>query len=200
MISLLGRCTSDQKGPNRSYALLNRHLIQMIPSYVYSVTKKATRANVFLRFRTGRQDEKPFILRCYRCIHFWCLLGTAPWVRSEQPVLISHSNTVSIPLYSDMRKQMNYSSFILDASYAANSATLAIACVIFVPFALVLGRRVVYIVTSLIVLASTIWSARTQTAGEVLGSTILQGFAGSVNESLFQLTVSFRIHSVRACH
>jgi hypothetical protein len=66
------------------------------------------------------------------------------------------SNTVSIPLWSDMSQDLDYSALVLEASYAANAATLALGCIIFIPFALVIGRRIVYIVTSLIVLACMI--------------------------------------------
>jgi hypothetical protein len=72
-----------------------------------------------------------------------------------------------------MSRDLNYTALILEASYAANAATLAIGCVIFIPFALVIGRRIVYIITSLIVLACMIWSARTETAGDVVGSGIV---------------------------
>ena len=69
-----------------------------------------------------------------------------------------YSNTVSIPLYSAMSRDLNYSALVLEASYAANAATLAIGCIIFIPFALVIGRRIVYIATSLIVLACMVVS------------------------------------------
>ena len=72
-----------------------------------------------------------------------------------------------------MSRDLNYTALILEASYAANAATLAIGCVIFIPFAIVIGRRIVYIITSLIVLACMIWSARTETAGDVVGSGVV---------------------------
>lgn len=101
----------------------------------------------------------------------------------------SSSNTVSVPLYQDMSKDLNYSEEILDASYAANSAALAFGSIIFVPFAMVFGRRVVYIVTSLIIFGCNVWSARTQGPAEIIAYNILLGLAGGSNESLWQMTV-----------
>ncbi len=89
-----------------------------------------------------------------------------------------------------MSRDLNYSALILDASYAANCAALAFGCIIFIPFAVVFGRRVVYIVTSLIIFACDIWSARTQGPAEIVAYNIFLGLAGSVNESLWQMTVS----------
>ena len=78
---------------------------------------------------------------------------------------------------------------ILNDGYATNMATLSVGCIIFVPIALRIGRRPVYIVTALIMLASAIWQAKMVTVGDMIGSNAISGLAGAVNEAIFQVTV-----------
>ena len=89
-----------------------------------------------------------------------------------------------------MSKAFHYSELILDASYASNAAALGLGSILFIPFALVFGRRIVYIITSLILFGCNIWSARTEGPAEIIVFSVLQGFSGSVNEALWQMTVS----------
>jgi len=69
-------------------------------------------------------------------------------------------------------------------------AALSVGCIIFIPFALRVGRRPVYIITVLIMLASAIWQAKMYTLGDMIGNNVIMGIAGAVNEALFQVTVS----------
>ena len=78
---------------------------------------------------------------------------------------------------------------ILNDGYATNMATLSVGCIIFVPIALRIGRRPVYIVTALVMLASAIWQAKMYTVGDMIGSNAISGLAGAVNEAIFQVTV-----------
>lgn len=78
----------------------------------------------------------------------------------------------------------------LNTSFAANCASLAIGCILIIPIAIICGRRPVYIVSTLIQLASTIWQAKMQTTGDLIGSNVLSGLAGAVSESIVQMTIS----------
>lgn len=69
-------------------------------------------------------------------------------------------------------------------------AALSVGCIIFIPIALRIGRRPVYVVTTLIMLASAIWQAKMTNLGDMIGTNVIMGIAGSVNEALFQVTVS----------
>ena len=91
-----------------------------------------------------------------------------------------------------MSNDIDYSYNVLEASYAANSAALAIGGVFFVPLAIVIGRRFVYMATCLVMFACAIWSARTETAVDVIATNIVMGLVASVTESLFLLTVRKR--------
>ena len=46
-----------------------------------------------------------------------------------------------------------------------------------------------YLVTALIMLASAVWQAKMKTVGDMFGTNALSGFAGAVNEAIFQVTV-----------
>jgi MFS family permease len=97
--------------------------------------------------------------------------------------------TVSPPLWYDMSTQLGFSYDTLNDSYGVSAATLSIGCIIFTPFAMRYGRRPVYIVTSVIIFCMDIWSARMQSVPDLILTNLFMGLAGSVNESLFQMTV-----------
>ncbi|KAK7419043.1 hypothetical protein QQX98_003545 [Neonectria punicea] len=95
---------------------------------------------------------------------------------------------VSVPLWQDFNEELGMSYDQLNNGYATNMATLAVGCIIFIPIALRIGRRPVYIVTGLIMLASAIWQAKMQTVGDMIATNAISGIAGAVNEALFQVT------------
>ena len=68
-------------------------------------------------------------------------------------------------------------------------AGLSVGCIIFVPVALRIGRRPVYILTAVILLAAAIWQGKMYTVGDMIGSNVISGVAGAVNEAIFQVTV-----------
>lgn len=69
-------------------------------------------------------------------------------------------------------------------------------CIFFVPLGMKFGRRTVYIVTSMLMTASAIWQGKANTIGDFIGSNVIAGLAGAVNEALFQVTVTdlFFVH------
>lgn len=62
--------------------------------------------------------------------------------------------------------------------------------------ALKFGRRPIYIATALLMTASAIWQGRAKITGDFIGSNVISGLAGAVNEALFQITISdlFFVH------
>lgn len=77
-----------------------------------------------------------------------------------------------------------------------NTAGLAIGCVLFIPFALKFGRRIVYLFSISVSLATAIWQARMYTTGDLWGSNVLSGLAGSIAETICQMTIAdmFFVH------
>jgi MFS family permease len=103
---------------------------------------------------------------------------------------------VATPLWVNINIDTGVSLTDLNNAYATSSGALSVGCIFFVPLALKFGRRPVYIVTAFIMTASAIWQGRAQTTGDFIGSNLLAGLAGAVNEALFQVTVSdlFFVH------
>jgi MFS family permease len=98
---------------------------------------------------------------------------------------------MSVPFWQNFNEELGMSYDTLNNGYAANMAGLATGCIIFIPIALRIGRRPVYLFTSLIMFAAGAWQAETYTVGDMIGMNAIAGIAGAVNEALFQVTVSF---------
>lgn len=103
---------------------------------------------------------------------------------------------VQTPFWADLVEQLDMTYSDLNNGYATACATLATGCIFMVPLAKRYGRRPVYIFTTLLMLATAIWGARMETIGDMIGLNVVGGFAGSINEALFQVTVSdlFFVH------
>ncbi|KAF5011312.1 hypothetical protein FDECE_2562 [Fusarium decemcellulare] len=103
---------------------------------------------------------------------------------------------MSIPFWQNFNEELGMSYDTLNNGYAANMAGLSIGCIIFIPIALRIGRRPVYLVTALIMFACGAWQAEIYTVGDMVGMNVVAGIAGAVNEALFQVTVSdiFFVH------
>ncbi|KAF4335864.1 HOL1 substrate-H+ antiporter [Fusarium beomiforme] len=103
---------------------------------------------------------------------------------------------MSVPFWQNWNEELGLSYDSMNNGYAANMAGLAVGCIIFIPIALRIGRRPVYLLTSLIMFASGAWQAETRTIGDMIGMNTIAGIAGCVNEALFQVTVTelFFVH------
>lgn len=122
-----------------------------------------------------------------------CLLST---VRLAMANLSRPSPCMSVPFWQNFNEELGMSYDTLNNGYAANMAGLATGCIIFIPIALRIGRRPVYLFTSLIMFAAGAWQAETYTVGDMTGMNAIAGIAGAVNEALFQVTVSFHLAGV----
>jgi MFS family permease len=96
---------------------------------------------------------------------------------------------MSVPFWQNFNEELSMSYDALNNGYAVNMAGLATGCIIFIPIALRIGRRPIYLITGLIMFASGIWQAMTYTVGDMVGMNAIAGIAGAVNEALFQVTV-----------
>lgn len=67
---------------------------------------------------------------------------------------------------------------------------------IFIPFALKFGRRPIYLVSILVSFAAAVWSGKIMTAGDILGASAVGGLAGSIAETICQMTIAdiFFVH------
>jgi MFS family permease len=93
------------------------------------------------------------------------------------------------PLWQDITDELGITTENLNYGYATAYGSLTVACVIFIPLSINFGRRPVYLMTSLIMIASAAWMGCMKTTADVLGSNFLSGIAGAVNEALFNMTI-----------
>ncbi|KAF4336859.1 HOL1 substrate-H+ antiporter [Fusarium beomiforme] len=103
---------------------------------------------------------------------------------------------ISVPFWQNFNEELGFSFDAMNNGYAANMAGLCVGCIIFIPIALRIGRRPVYLITGLVMFASGAWQAQTSTLGDMFGVNTIAGIAGAVNEALFQVTVTdlFFVH------
>ncbi|KAM3503796.1 hypothetical protein MY11210_008591 [Beauveria gryllotalpidicola] len=95
--------------------------------------------------------------------------------------------------YSD---ELGFSEDTLNGSAASNYLGLALGCIAFIPLVHKIGRRPVYLFSTVLQFVSCIWSARTNTVGDLYGSNVLSGIGGAISETIVQITIAdlFFVH------
>lgn len=81
----------------------------------------------------------------------------------------------------------------LNRAMSVNFVGLAMGCILFIPLARKYGRRPVYLVSTALMLATSIWLGQIKSLSELYVANLLQGLAGATNESIVQITVSMRL-------
>ena len=99
-------------------------------------------------------------------------------------------------VYGAVRNELGFTFEQQNRAYALSTAGLGIGSIIFLPFAFKFGRRPVYLLSITILLARSVWQARMQTLGDLYGSNIISGLAGSIAETLCSVTLAdlFFVH------
>ncbi|KAI5456841.1 major facilitator superfamily domain-containing protein [Mariannaea sp. PMI_226] len=84
----------------------------------------------------------------------------------------------------------------LNAGVAANAAGLAVGCLLFIPLTRKYGCRSSYIISTGAMAGVTWWSSRLETAAEIYATNFLYGLAGSLNETISEITIAhlFFVH------
>ncbi|KAF7561496.1 hypothetical protein G7046_g2645 [Stylonectria norvegica] len=110
--------------------------------------------------------------------------------------MVAEFINASTPTWGPMHDQLNYSYEILNDSYAAGCASLAIGSLLLIPFALKFGRRPLYLFSSVLQFALSVWSAKMQTVADLMLINILQCLFGSLAEVIVQMTIAdvFFVH------
>lgn len=78
----------------------------------------------------------------------------------------------------------------LNNAAAGGYVGLAMGCFLFIPYIYKFGRRPVYLFSTLIQFATTIWAAKATTPGQVLGFNIVSGLGGALSETVVQITIA----------
>lgn len=110
--------------------------------------------------------------------------------------LVAEFINASSPTWGPMNKELGYSFEILNDSYAAGCAALAIGSVLLIPFALKFGRRPLYLFSLVFQFGISIWSAKMHSVADLMLVNILQCLFGSLAEVIVQMTIAdvFFVH------
>ncbi|KAL2854998.1 MFS general substrate transporter [Aspergillus pseudoustus] len=100
------------------------------------------------------------------------------------------------PTWGPMNEELGFSYKVLNDSYAAGCAALGLGSVLLIPFALKFGRRPLYLLSTLVQFAVSVWSAKMQTVVDLMLINVLQCFFASLAESIVQMTIAdvFFVH------
>lgn len=110
--------------------------------------------------------------------------------------MVAEFINASTPTWGPMETELGFTGEILNDSYAAGCAALAVGSVILIPFALKFGRRPLYLFSTVVQFAVSIWSAKMQTVGDLMAVNVIQCFFGSLAEAIVQMTIAdlFFVH------
>ncbi|KAF5694101.1 hypothetical protein FDENT_1405 [Fusarium denticulatum] len=78
----------------------------------------------------------------------------------------------------------------LNNANALNYVGTTVGCILFIPPAVKYGRRSMYLLTTAIIFAMAIWSARMKTLTELYVSQFIFGLASATNESIVEMTIA----------
>ncbi|KAF9894360.1 hypothetical protein FE257_007863 [Aspergillus nanangensis] len=96
--------------------------------------------------------------------------------------------------WSTWQKSTNFAiaclfTLMVFTTYAAGLAGLAIGCIFFIPLAVMLGRKPVYIFAATVMVLANVGQALFQTRAQYLILQVIAGLAGSVNDTIIQMTI-----------
>lgn len=77
----------------------------------------------------------------------------------------------------------------LNRAMSVNFVGLSMGCILFIPLARKFGRRPIYLCSTALMLATSIWLGQMKSLSELYAANLLQGLAGATNESIVQITV-----------
>lgn len=92
--------------------------------------------------------------------------------------------------WEPMKKELSITTQILNTGAAVNYGGLAVGCIFFIPLAHKFGRRSLYIFSTALQFASSIWYAQIRTSGDLIGCNLISGIGGAISEIVVQMTVA----------
>ncbi|RAL06111.1 MFS general substrate transporter [Aspergillus ibericus CBS 121593] len=103
---------------------------------------------------------------------------------------------IGFTAWSQMETELGFTVDNLNAGVAANYGGLAIGCFFLLPLARKYGRRPIYILASVLQLASCVWNAEVYSFGNYIGANLVSGLGGAISEVIVQMTVAdlFFVH------
>jgi MFS family permease len=103
---------------------------------------------------------------------------------------------IAFTAWGPLQQELGFTVGQLNNSAAINYGGLAIGCILFIPFVHKYGRRSLYLLSSVLQLASVIWLAKSNTFGDLMGSNLMSGLGGAISETVVQITIAdvFFVH------
>lgn len=110
--------------------------------------------------------------------------------------MVAEFLNAATPTLGPMNSELGFSYEILNDSYAAGCAALAVGAVVLIPFALKFGRRPLYLFSTVLQFALSVWSAKMQTVADLMLINVLQCGFGALAEVIVQMTIAdlFFVH------
>ncbi|KAG2416233.1 hypothetical protein HFD88_007426 [Aspergillus terreus] len=91
--------------------------------------------------------------------------------------------------WPSLSSELGYGNAYLNNTYAAGLAGLAIGCIFFIPLASMVGRKPVYMAAATVMVLVNVGQALFQTKTQYVVLQVLAGLAGSVNDTIIQMTI-----------
>ncbi|KAJ6438160.1 Endonuclease/exonuclease/phosphatase [Purpureocillium lavendulum] len=99
--------------------------------------------------------------------------------------------------WGQYQEELGFSVSLLNGGVAVGYAGLAIGCFLFVPLVHKYGRRPLYIISTVLQLASCIWFALMNRPVDLWLASLLSGLGGATSETIVQITIAdiFFVHN-----
>ncbi|UPK94441.1 hypothetical protein LCI18_005376 [Fusarium solani-melongenae] len=110
--------------------------------------------------------------------------------------MVSEFTSSATPTWGPMQRELGLTDAQLNNSYAIGCAFLGIGAVLLIPFALKLGRRPLYLFSTVFQFLVAIWSAKQTTYADLMLINVVQCGFGALAEVMVQMTVAdvFFVH------
>lgn len=105
-------------------------------------------------------------------------------------LLTCFSLDVGTVTWPSLSSELGYGNAYLNNTYAAGLAGLAMGCIFFIPLASMVGRKPVYMAAATVMVLVNVGQALFQSKTQYVVLQVLAGLAGSVNDTIIQMTVS----------
>lgn len=109
---------------------------------------------------------------------------------SIHALLVGGMTPILAPVMGTLEKQFNKQLHDLTYFVGVYMASLGVGSVIFAPIAVSYGKRMIYLISLVILLGAFFWGANAHSYGSLMGARVLMGIGGSPAESLPSTTIA----------
>ncbi|KAG5362675.1 putative MFS-type transporter [Yarrowia sp. B02] len=99
-------------------------------------------------------------------------------------------NCIATVFWGQLNEELGFSFDQLNNGFALGIGGLGIGCPLLVPVAAKFGKRPVYLLATILVIASTFWQARMKYLHDYYAASFIEGLATSLCEAMIQMTIA----------